>query len=203
MKTTKILVAAMALAVTQPAFAGGMNQPAYEDNVFAGEMESEDIMDVLTEASTDWSGVYIGLDIGSQTLSGDVAGTDMNLSLHGGYNIDLGDLVVGAEIDYSPMATDLDGGGEMKNAMSAKVRAGYDMGDLLPYASMGMQRAAFNTGSDDMTANGIVYGAGVNYKLSDNLILGGELTRASFNDFDGGGNDAERTNFGVKISLSF
>jgi outer membrane immunogenic protein len=197
MKTTKMLAAIVALAVTQPALAGGMNQPAYEDNIFDGAM------DVMTEASTDWSGVYIGLGLGSQTLSGDVDGTDMTLSLHGGYNMDLGDFVVGAEVDYSLMAVDLDGGGEMKNAMSAKVRAGYDMGDLLPYASLGMQRAAFNTGSGDVTSNGVLYGVGVDYKLSDNLILGGELTRASFDDFDGASNDAEHTKFGVNISMSF
>lgn len=198
---TKILAAALAVATAAPAFAGSLSQPAVDNSAVAPAIDPIDLMDA--QMSTDWTGGYIGLGLGSTNVGGDVDGDGTTLGLHAGYNMDLGDFVVGGELAYNPMDVEFDGGAGDFTSMTAKVRGGYDMGTVLPYVSLGVQRGTIDTAGGDLTDTGMVYGVGVDYMLNQSMVLGGELSRASYDDFDGTGADVDTTTLGVRLSMKF
>lgn len=152
----KILACSLALTlVAGVASAGGLAAP-----VIAPEPAPPSQAYVMVN---DWSGSYLGLHYGR--------GSDMSgRGLHAGYIWDRGAYTLGAEVDY----TDLDG-----DMLRLRSRAGYDLGRVLPYASLGLAR--FSTGGGD-TQTGYSYGLGVVFKLTDAISIGADLSRTSLGD---------------------
>lgn len=118
--------------------------------------------------------------------------------LHAGYLYDLGTVVVGGELDYARLdlddtevtvdSTDFGGsfdttvdGGEA-DVMRLKGRVGYDAGSFLPYVTAGVAKITSDEDNFDLDENGVVYGAGADFAVTDNILVGAEYLRHDFED---------------------
>lgn len=110
----------------------------------------------------EWNGIYLGLHYGWDS---DISGR----GIHAGHIWDRGAYILGAEVDYTDLSGDM---------LRLRSRAGYDLGRVLPYASLGLAR--FSTGGDTQT--GYSYGLGVVFKLTDAISIGADLSRTSLAD---------------------
>jgi len=120
--------------------------------------------------------------------------------VHGGYNQDFGRFVLGGELDYDFSDISLSGGaGDIDNISRAKVKAGYDLGSTLLYATAGIARADTDLGTD----NGEFYGVGVNYQFSPAWTLGGEILAHQFEDFNATGTDIDVDTISLRASYNF
>jgi outer membrane immunogenic protein len=197
---TKILAAAVALVAAGPAFAGSMAAPTMEAEVYSPPAPNAYQMPIMDEAT--WDGAYFGINAGSTSQDG-IEGSGMDFGLHAG-NLDMGSMVVGAEVGYNPLGQKLDGtAGDMNSAFTAKAKAGYDAGDFMPYATLGMKYANADLNGNSVSGTGMTYGVGVDYRMTDNVIVGGELSQAKFSDFGDTGTDVSQTSLAAKVSFKF
>lgn len=178
-----------------------------------------------TAQAEDWSGPYVGGAIGSTTretewtdldgdwvTAGDVATDDdvdaTSLSVHGGYNWQMGNFVLGAQAGVSFMDVSetevIFGDVEVDNSLSfvfdARLNAGYSFGAFLPYATVGVAYSdlehSWHEGNDtndswsDFGNNtALIYGVGGSYAVTPKLSAGLEYL---FYDF--GSEDSENPN---------
>lgn len=182
--------AATALAV--PAFAGSL-EPAQPDAPVAVPVAPMPV-------SGDWTGFYGGLSLGYGNLDVTGAGSDSGAiyGLSTGYDYDMGNWVIGAGLDFdwtniSPGGTDVD------NLARLKLRAGYDLGQGLVYATAGGEKAY--TAAGDNT--GWIAGVGYEHKLTDNISVGGEVLYHKYDDFNGAGVSADGTSVQLKTNYRF
>ncbi len=155
----------------------------------------------------DWTGFYAGGSLGYGQLdvpdtTGDFEG--VTFGGHAGYNYDLGNIVIGGELEFTGTNDfTLDGGDlELDQVLRAKVRAGYDAGVYLPYLTAGYAEATVGSDGGDLEGDGYFYGVGLDYALSDTITVGGEVLRHEFEDFDGAG-DVTADTFGLRVSYNF
>ena len=192
--------AAFALATTAlaaPAFAGGLDEPIVAAPVM-----------VAPPAGTDWTGFYVGGQVG--TLNAEVVDTPIEGSgtiygVHAGYNYDLGSFVIGGEVDYDMAEIDLEVGGvaidTINSVARVKIKGGYDAGPALVYATAGLAQLDLEGLSE--TQDGNFYGAGLSFMATQNIMVGGEVLKHSFESIDGGPLDAEATTFTLRASFRF
>jgi outer membrane immunogenic protein len=150
-----------------------------------------------------WSGAYVGgaatYDFGKFTGSND--GRDANGlggSIYGGYNMQSGSIVYGAEADLSYAGEDgsagADGGSSIKGTQgvngSVRGRVGYDLNPFMVYGTAGvavanhkLENAASN---DERLAAGYTVGAGVETFVTDNVTARVEYRYSDYQkrDFD-------------------
>lgn len=114
--------------------------------------------------------------------------------LFGGYGKVLGNNVyLGAEAEYNGSQaknqTDsnvfLNTETKKKSSYGVAARAGYVLGDTMPYVRVGYNRAKFEQdvetlGSSDETKGGVSLGAGMEYKATDHIALRGEFVHTSY-----------------------
>jgi hypothetical protein len=163
---------------------------------------------MASPALADWSGLYAGGAVSKmdgKTQSSDFGVEvgpefDMDgeaLSVFAGYNFTATNWVYGAEIAYSTgknfilnSVTDeplesAAGRYYTDNFIDLKARAGYDFGRSMVYGVLGYSMGDYsrNDGTDRETLNvdGISYGTGVDFIVSENFFLGGEIL---FRDMD-------------------
>ena len=165
---------------------------------------------------TDWSGFYLGAQAGYAELTGlqpnpdDVDGAIYGV--HAGYMYDLGAIVLGAEVDYDLSNIDnvglsalsAENNGDLDDVLRLKARVGYDAGQFLPYVTGGVVRA--NTSTPDLEIDGDFYGAGVAYKFSDNILVGGEVLQHKFYEGDAealNDNTIRATTATARVSFQF
>jgi len=165
-----------------------------------------------------WTGLYLGANAGwtfgnaDDTYDvGTPAATTFGINadgfsggLHGGYNIQTGNLVVGIEGDFS--WTDADGTKFCSNAVclgtgtrptleinsiwSVRGRIGYAAGPTLWFATAGLAYADVDVrdpvqgGSDGKTHRGFIVGGGLERAINPNLRLRAEYLYANFEDKD-------------------
>lgn len=195
------LIAAPLSAVAGYATAGGLSEPV------AAPAPVPVAAPAPVSTGRDWTGFYAGGSLGYGAL--DVPGVDgdfegLTYGAHVGYNYDLGNFVVGGELeaaftnDFVNDGTDL----ELDQVLRAKVRAGYDAGVYLPYVTAGWAQATVDGGAADLEDDGYFYGLGLDYAITDDVILGGEVLRHEFEDFDGAG-DVTADTFGLRVSYNF
>lgn len=196
MKKLGIAIAAMA-GLAAPVYAGGMNAPV---------MESEPVAAVPAPAPVlSWEGFYGGATVGSAiggraTYKG--TGSDSSYSmgsgsygLFGGYNMQTGKYVYGVEAALQATDYDLDdASGHFNNMLDLKARAGMAYDKALPYVFVGYSRGQWKNGgglsNDD--AEGVNYGVGVDYALTDKWQVGAELIRRELDtNLDGGNGSVE------------
>ena len=175
MKVKLVLLAATAsLGLAGTAIAGGLDEPV--------AAPAPVIPVVPVAPSTDWTGFYVGGSIGTIDTS-DLADLDGDgFGLHGGYLADLGDWVVGGELDLSRYEFDTAGDPEA-DVIRLKGRVGYDAGQFLPYLTLGFARLD----SDDLgldNESGVLYGIGADVAVTDNILIGGEYLQHQFDDAD-------------------
>lgn len=154
----------------------------------------------------DWTGFYAGAQLGYgrvDTPLFDSEARDLIYGLHAGYNYDLGNFVVGGEIDYDwTQIGDSGSGIDLNNVARLKARAGLDMGQYMPYVTLGAAQA-WTGGAVSVDDRGIFGGVGVDYRLSDMLSVGGEILQHQFEDFNDSGADIDATTLSARVSYSF
>ncbi len=153
--------------------------------------------------STDWTGGYVGLQLGYADADGDggLSGDDSTFGLHAGYDWDFGNYVLGAEFDYDNTDIDLNAGAaEIDDVFRLKFRGGYDLGDTLIYATAGAARADTSVGNE----TGPFVGVGIAYRINDSYTVGAELLEHRFDDVGGtAGADVDVTTFNLRASFRF
>jgi opacity protein-like surface antigen len=204
MKIMKItLASAVALGMSAPAFAGGLDEPAIVAPVAPIAVAAAPV-----SYGADWTGGYVGASLGYADLEGSSTfGDDFNggsLGLHAGYNYDMGSYVLGGEIEYSGFDVRDDASGQdLDQVLRAKVRAGYDAGSFMPYVTVGAAQAYTSGALGDLDGTGYLYGLGADYRVSDSITVGAEILRHEFEDFADTGIDLDANTASVRVSFNF
>ncbi|UOA27520.1 outer membrane beta-barrel protein [Pseudosulfitobacter sp. DSM 107133] len=190
-----VYAGALTLAAAAPLYAGAPAEPVVEAPVYTPAPAP------AAYAGGDWTGFYAGGQLGYADIDGTGAadGNGGTYGVHGGYNYDFGRYVLGGEVDYDKLDIDLGGAATADSVARLKLKAGYDLGNTLVYATAGGARADTSLGSD----NGGFYGLGVAYKVSDKFTMGGEVLKHNFDDINGSGVDADATTFTLRGSYNF
>lgn len=195
--------AAVALALATPALAGNISEPVI------APAPAPVLAPVQVNYGGDWTGFYVGGSLGYAEVD-DNTGTfgdgfdGATYGVHAGYNYDFGSYVLGAEAELSGFDVKDISGTEVDSVARLKLRAGYDAGNFMPYLAAGV--AQLNTsgaplgGVDD---NGYFYGAGLDYKLTDSIRVGGEVLQHQFDDYAGSNIDVDALTAGVRVSFAF
>jgi opacity protein-like surface antigen len=198
----KTIAAFMVTAtLTVPAFAGG-------PTVVAEEPAIAPIAEAYVAPGLDWTGAFVGAQLGYGDVDSNGAGldgTDWFGGIHAGYRWDLGNWVAGTELSYDATNIALGpvAGDELSDVMALKLLAGREIGNSLVYGTLGAARADASVGGVDLSDNGLVYGLGVDYAVSERITVGGEITQHDFNDFDGSTVDFDATTVKAKVGLRF
>ncbi|WP_145103665.1 outer membrane protein [Cereibacter sediminicola] len=194
-------IAALALGglLAAPAFAGGPITVAPEPIVEPVPAP------VVVAPVTDWSGFYVGGQLGYGDVDTNVSGLDGNGAIggvHAGYRYDFGRAVVGAEIAYDITNIDIGDSAELDNVATVKLMAGGKIGRGLLYATAGGSWADVTSDAGDPD-DGYVYGIGYDHMLTDRWTVGAELLRHKWDTFDDAGTDADATTLQAKVGFRF
>lgn len=181
-----------------PALAGGPVVVAEEPVVAAPAAP------VAVAPNGDWTGFYGGAQLGYGDVS-DAAGgggDGMTGGLLGGYRMDFGQFVAGAELNYDWTDIELGGGDSLDNIARLKLIGGYDMGNALLYGTVAAVRADATIGGVGLNDNGWGAGVGMDYALTDRMTVGAELMEHRFDAF-GGGSDLDATTVNARVGFRF
>ncbi len=196
------MATALAAVLAAPAFAGSLKPPVMEPKVTPPAPAPV----VVTTTTTDWTGGYVGADLGYNH-----AGTSPNVGsgnsamggVYAGYNYDLGNFVVGGEIGANKMNTPTGGGSHLTSTITAKVRAGYDMGSTLIYGALGAQHANGYINGRGIKGTGALVGIGLEHALNANWSVGGEADFTRLNNADKAGTRLNTTNVVARLTYRF
>ncbi len=184
-----------AALIAAPAFAGSPTPAPVEPMIAPAPVVS---------TGGDWTGAYGGLSLGYADVSSSggaaLSGDDFIGGLSLGYDYDFGQFVLGAGIDYDISDIDLGGGEKMEGIGRLKLRAGYDMGQGLLYATGGLARTSLAGLGED---NGYFAGIGYEHMITDKVSVGGEVLYHAFDNFNGSGTDIETTTAAAKVNFRF
>lgn len=198
----------------------GMNSGA-----FAGSLEvataSPQVVSSATPEESAFDGLYAGLQFANLDGSFSTAFGDLDFDgqVYGGflgYRTSFGSVVVGGEVDllvgqasfpanpvtFSPFDADVD------RLIRVGGQAGYDFGRAIAYGTAGYANLAMTDEDGDSlgSGHGYFFGIGVDFSLTDDIIIGGEIVQHVFNDFDGGlgaGVDVEGKTIGLNVAYRF
>ncbi|WP_417250729.1 outer membrane protein [Celeribacter sp.] len=177
--------------------------------LWAGSPEAAIPEPVITTAApviatgTDWTGGYAGATLGYGWGADDADGVDGEVyGIHGGYNYDFGDYVIGGEVEYLGSGMS-EAGDEIDDMARVKLRAGYDAGDMLFYGVLGATYANATISGNDYSDTGVSYGVGVDYAINDAWTAGVELLHTDFSEFDDSSSDVGATTLGARLSMRF
>lgn len=199
MKTIAAMIATV--AISAPAFAGGpvavvdepVIVPAAEPYVAPG---------------LDWTGAYVGGQLGYGDVDSNGGGLDGNGWLggvHAGYRWDMGSWVAGTELSWDKASIDLGAtaGDQLDSVAALKLTAGYEIGNSLVYGALGYANANATVAGADLSDSGMVYGIGFDTALNDKWTVGGEVLEHKFDDFDATGIDLDATTLKAKVAMRF
>lgn len=158
---------------------------------------------VMTQ-NADWTGGYVGAQIGYGKVNKDLDANGAVGGLHAGYLKDFGKYVLGGELAYSGAdLKDKAADAKVKNFTDLKLIGGVPNGKWLYYGALGASyvdaKAAGSSYSDTVP----MLGAGVKYQLTDQWALGGEVDYRDGHDFDGTGNNVNLTTVALTASFRF
>ena len=187
-------IAGLATLAALPAFAGGPT-PVVEEPMVAPAPVA------MPAPSTDWSGLYVGgqLGYGDVGSTGALGGNGMTAGLFAGYRADLGQFVAGVEGNFDWSNIDLGAGTSLDTISRLKLIGGYDVGPALVYGTVAAVRADTTLGAD----NGWGAGIGVDYALTQQMTLGAELMEHRFDNFVGSGTDIDATTLNARVGFRF
>lgn len=209
LRTTSVL-AALAATVSGPALAGGLSEQINEQVVVPVE--------VTAPEPADWTGFYVGGSIGNGEMSlenvdpdfeeevrGFTADVENLFGIHAGYMRDLGSFVLGVEGEYLQGTVTAEEQEEDTDItiLRAKGRVGYDMGQLLPYAVGGYAVLDPVDAPEDFDPlTGAFYGLGIDYAVTDSILIGGEYLIHNLSNDDVPA-DYEVTTMALRVSYKF
>jgi len=196
MTLNKLLIAGVAASMTAtlaaPAFAGSADAAPTAPDVIPAAAP--------TVADGNWTGAYGGLSVGyGDVTAGANSGDGATYGLSLGYDQDFGQWVLGAGLDYENTDITVDGN-DIDNTARLKLRAGYDLGQGLVYATAGAVRMDVAGVGDD---NGYFAGVGYEHMLTDQVSVGGEVLFNKIDNFAGTGDDLEATTAAAKVNFRF
>jgi opacity protein-like surface antigen len=194
MKT--LVLAAVAATLALPAAAGGLASPAPEPAPF-------EAAPVPLVSGADWTGGYVGAQLGYGDVSGGLSGDGALGGVHAGYRQDFGGFVLGGEIDHDVADISLGGNDTLDSVTRLKLSAGADLGRTLLYATVGGAQARADVGGASLSDSGWLGGVGVAYQVNDNWVLGGEILTHRFDDFDNSGVDLDANTATLRASFRF
>lgn len=184
-----------------PAFAGGLGSVAPEPVVEAYQAP------VQANPGGDWSGGYVGAQLGYGDADSNGAGLDGNGAIggvHAGYRFDYNGFIAGAELSYDTANIDLGGAGDtLDDVTRLKLIGGADLGRTLIYGSVGAAYASATVGGTSLSDNGYFLGIGADYALTDQWSLGAEYLVHKFDNFDASGVDFDVQTLQAKVSFKF
>lgn len=195
-----ILAAAGFLGAT-PALAGSLDDP-----IETPEPPKPVAVDPAP-TGPDWTGFYAGGSLGYADATDTTFASDevdgLTYGVHAGYDRDFGSAVLGGELELSGFdVDDPELGVEVDSVLRAKLRAGYDAGNWLPYLTAGAAQLT-TSGAIDDSDTGSFYGVGVDYRVGNDIRVGAEVLDHQFDDFDGSGIDVEATTVSARVSFEF
>ncbi|MEO1138508.1 MAG: outer membrane beta-barrel protein [Pseudomonadota bacterium] len=188
-------------------------------SALAGNVEppADPIVAPPPPVSADWAGPYVGVQLGFADFdldavlpppAGAATPTIINLSddgflygLHAGYNWDRGTLVYGVEADVDFMdvsfgATDID------NIARLRLRLGVDANRAFIYGTAGAAHLSGSGGPVSISGWGWVAGAGVDFRVSQDWLVGADVLYHEFDDVSPSGS-VEGTTFRLRASYEF
>ncbi|KIC22467.1 outer membrane protein [Leisingera sp. ANG-Vp] len=192
--TRFVAMTAIATVLGSAAFAGNVSEPAIEPAPAPAPVP-------VANDGGDWTGFYLGGQVGQldADASSGASGDDTAYGIHGGYNHDFGRFVLGGELDYDSTDLDLGGGATIDSVARAKVKAGYDFGNVLAYVTGGVAEADSSLGSE----TGEFYGVGLAYQVTDQWQIGGEVLEHNFDEFGSSGVGSDATSVSLRASFKF
>lgn len=155
--------------------------------------------------AADWTGGYVGAQLGYGDMGAPGTALDGDGFLggvHAGYRMDFGQIVAGAELSYDRADIALNGGAKLDDVTRLKLTAGYDLGPALLYGAVGAVRGSVDTGAGSVSDNGWLAGVGMDYALTDQWTVGGEVLNHKFNNF-GGLSDVDVTTVQARVGFRF
>ncbi|NYS24873.1 porin family protein [Rhodobacteraceae bacterium 2376] len=157
----------------------------------------------------DWTGGYAGVALGVGRASwDDGSSSDVLGNLFAGYMFDMGDYVIGADLNYAPASVFGDfstASEELRAAWGLVGRAGVKLGaEGRTLASVGVGPSWVRTrdaGGDGNTAVGVTAGVGVDYMIDDNWMLRSGLSYSRFGSV--GANDISVNSVAAHVGAAF
>ncbi|MGO9742136.1 MAG: outer membrane protein [Roseiarcus sp.] len=145
----------------------------------------------LPAGASDFSGAEVGLNLGAgMGANGPVNTSGMAAGFNAGYNLQNGPIVGGLAGDV--LLGDISGGSSNASSYSysslssARVHAGYAMGPLLMFGSLGgafaTSRQTTPGGYSNKSLTGYVLGIGAEYAVARNVSLRAEFSHYDFGD---------------------
>ncbi len=195
MKTTTSLIAAVIALTAAPALAGSPEVAPSQDAVTQAAPAAL--------GSPDWTGFYGGVQLGYANVDSSAGGDQDEFigGLTGGYDLDLGQWVIGAGIDYDFTDASINGtAASLEEIFRLKARGGYKIGNGLLYATGGYALGETDIfGSDD----GYFIGGGYEHLVSSNFSVGGELLYNDFDNFNSTGTSVDATTVQIRGTFRF
>jgi opacity protein-like surface antigen len=112
--------------------------------------------------------------VGTETWEETIDDSFAIYGVHAGYLHDFGTIVAGVEASYTMYNSDVF---PITGVAAIKGRAGLDLGRIQPYAFVGYGMAF---GVED---SGMVYGGGLDWAITDRLVLGAQYSHYDFRDY--------------------
>lgn len=183
MRILPILPAAAVVSLASVAHAGQMG-PGLTEPTLAPPPEAAPI---INRRAVDWTGFYAGADVDYGRLS--TGGTRLNTGtagLFGGYRFDLGDAVLGVEGRVAPAVlgqSRLPSGDRLRGSASVLFSAGVPLtadGALLGSVAVGPTFMQTSASGSDRWATGATGRIGLDYMVSDGVVLRGGVSYTGF-----------------------
>lgn len=160
-----------------------------------------------------WEGFYAGARVNLQEfdITGAPVGIDpaFNVGVFGGYNHAVApQFVLGGEASFDSQADHSIGGPtiQLENNFGLRARGGYAFGSSLLYGTVGYSWSDFNVpGTTSGSADGFVYGIGLETFVTDNVSTRFEYTRTDL-DISAPGigvSSGEIDRFSIGVSYKF
>lgn len=146
-----------------------------------------------------FEGPYVGLEFG--TVRPDISAIESGdpdepllfddgraLGVFGGYNIQNGNLVYGGELRYlafDGVESEIDDF-ELTRTVDLRGRVGLAAGNALFYGALGYSWVQMDDAGTDISLDGMNYGLGAEYNVTESLFLGVDLTRRDVSGSEGG-----------------
>jgi outer membrane immunogenic protein len=217
----RIFVLALAASLAAPAAYAGSKLAPVVDPVITAPAAPAPVM------MRDWTGPYAGITLGFARTRWD--GDDITdpedlengpteqvrqffregqfgAAGHLGYNMDMGNWVVGGEVAAAPGFNTTVGDRDVRWGATARLKAGPKLGaqgDTWAFGTLGLahvrHRATEGANNDDdsRSGNGWLVGIGVSHMVQDNMFITGEIGQTRFR-----GDDNVRST-GATVGVSF